>query len=77
MNEYVIYGAPSCSYCDQAKRLLDMKGLPYTYMDAPSSTYFQETFVNKGIRKVPQIFVSELAGERHVGGFEELMQELM
>ena len=46
-------------------------------MDAPSSTYFQETFVAKGIRKVPQIFVSELAGERHIGGFEELMKELM
>ena len=77
MNEYVIYGAPECSYCEQAKRLLDMKKLPYTYMDAPSSTYFQETFVAKGIRKVPQIFVSELAGERHIGGFEELMKELM
>tara|TARA_R110000782_G_scaffold16212_1_gene46735 strand:+ start:122 stop:286 length:165 start_codon:yes stop_codon:yes gene_type:complete len=54
-----------------------MKGLPYTYMDAPSSQYFQETFVNKGIRKVPQIFVTELSGERHVGGFEELLKELL
>jgi glutaredoxin len=54
-----------------------MKELPYTYMDAPSSKYFQETFVAKGIRKVPQIFVSELVGERHIGGFEELMKEIM
>ena len=77
--EYTIYGTPSCSYCDQAKRLLEMKGLPYTYMDAPSSLYFQKTFVDKGIRSVPQIFVNDIEGtdERHVGGFEELMKELM
>lgn len=71
--EYVIYSSPNCSYCEQAKKLLDLKELPYTVMDAGSSRYFQETFVAKGIRKVPQVFL----GDRHVGGFEELMGELM
>lgn len=79
--EYTIYSSPNCTYCEQAKKLLDMKGLPYNVMDASSSLYFQETFVKKGIRKVPQIFVTDDGPtdreERHIGGFEELMQELM
>jgi len=70
---YTIYGSDNCTYCDQAKRLLDLKGLPYEYVDAPSSLYFQKEFVEKGIRKVPQIFHHD----NHVGGFEELMKELM
>jgi len=81
MKEYTIYGAPRCAYCDQAKQLLEMKELPYNYVDAPSSTYFQKEFLDKGIRSVPQIFVREDGPtdreERHIGGFEELMQELM
>lgn len=78
MKEYTIYGTPSCTYCDQAKKLLELKGLPYSYMDAPSSLFFQKTFIANGIRKVPQIFVMEDSGdERHIGGFEELMKELM
>lgn len=71
--EYVIYSGQGCTYCEQAKKLLDMKGLPYTVMDAKSSMYFQREFVAKGIRKIPQIFL----GDRHVGGFNELMGELM
>jgi glutaredoxin 3 len=77
MNEYTIYGTQDCHYCKEAKKLLDLKGLPYSYMDAPSSLFFQETFVKKGIRKVPQIFISEESGERHIGGYEELVKEVM
>lgn len=73
MEEYVIYSSPNCGYCVQAKKLLDLKDLPYTIMDAASSMYFQREFVDKGIRKVPQVFL----GDRHIGGFEELMGELM
>lgn len=76
--EYTIYGSSNCGYCDQAKKLLDLKELPYNYVDAPSSLYFQETFVKKGVRTVPQIFVNEGSlEERHIGGFEELLRELM
>lgn len=71
--EYVVYSSPNCSYCEQAKKLLEMKNLPYTVMDAASSQFFQDTFVKKGVRKVPQIF----AGDKHIGGFEQLMQELL
>jgi glutaredoxin len=75
--EYTIYGTKDCHYCKEAKKLLELKGFPCNYMDAPSSLFFQETFVKKGIRKVPQIFVSEEAGERYIGGYEELVKEIM
>lgn len=76
--EYVIYGTPDCHYCKQAVKLLEHAGIPYTYMDARSSEFFQQTFVSKGIRTVPQIFAREDTSEheRHVGGFEELMKEV-
>jgi glutaredoxin 3 len=77
MKEYTIYGRPLCTYCDQAKRLLDHKEFPYNYVDARDNIYFKKTFIDKGIRTVPQIFVTELGGERHIGGFEELMKEIM
>jgi len=77
MKEYTIYGTQQCSYCNDAKELLDDKGLPYTYMDAPSSLFFQKEFIEKGVRKVPQIFVTEGESERHIGGFQELAQELL
>lgn len=77
MKEYTIYGTQSCTYCNDAKRLLDDKGLPYVYMDAPSSLFFQKEFVAKGVRTVPQIFVTEKDGERYIGGFQELAQELL
>jgi len=81
MKEYTIYGSPNCTYCDQAMKLLEMNDMNYSYMDAASSMYFQKEFVDRGIRSVPQIFVTDDGPtdreQRHVGGFEELMQELM
>ena len=71
--EYVIYSGEGCSYCAQAKRVLDTKGLPYTVMDAKSSMFFQKEFVAKGVRTIPQVY----KGDRHIGGFQELLGELM
>ena len=71
--EYTIYSSPECNYCTKAKELLDMLDKPYCIMDAKSSLYFQQEFVAKGTRRVPQIFL----GDRHVGGFQELMGELL
>lgn len=78
MKEYTIYGTTNCGFCNDAKSLLDDKGLPYCYMDAPSSLFFQREFKDKGIRTVPQIFVTDTEGnERHIGGFQELAGELL
>lgn len=77
MNEYTIYGTQNCYLCQQAKELLKALDIPFSYIDAPSSLFFQREFITKGIRKVPQIYVSEAAGERYIGGYEELQREVM
>lgn len=81
IEEYVIYGTKDCSFCNKAKEALDHLGLPFTYVDAPTSLFFQQEFVKKmGVRTVPQIFAIEQKDqgqtERHIGGYEELMKEL-
>lgn len=76
--EYTIYGTQGCYECTQAKKLLETKGLPLNYIDAPTSLFFQNTFVAKGIRKVPQIYVTDSEGnEKHIGGYLELVREVM
>jgi glutaredoxin len=64
-----IFTKPNCSYCAQAKRLLNQAGLPYTEHDvnaskrnADASVYFS------GVETVPQIFF----GNCHINGSEEL-----
>ena len=66
--EFVIYSGAGCSYCKQAKKLLDQKDLPYTVMDARSSAFFKSEFLDKGVRKIPQIYI----GDHYIGGFDEL-----
>lgn len=77
MKEYTVYGTQDCHYCKEAKKLLAAKGLPCNYIDAPSSLFFKQNFSDKGIRKVPQIFVDEGSGERYIGGYEDLVKEIM
>lgn len=70
----VIYGRTdgSCGYCNQAKGLCESMGLDFEYIDAPTSEYFQNTYVSKGIRTVPQIYVDNV----HVGGFQEFFMKV-
>lgn len=77
MKEFTIYGTQNCYLCQQAKELLKVLEIPFSYIDAPSSLFFQREFIDKGIRKVPQIFVTEAAGERYIGGYEQLSKEVM
>ena len=77
MKEFTIYGTQNCYLCQQAKTLLDRLDIPYNYIDAPSSLFFQREFISKGIRKVPQVYVTEGDTERYIGGYEELQREVM
>lgn len=75
-----IYGKPQCNYCEQAKLLLELKKIPYQYIevvtaDATASDQIsRDDFVKKfpSARMVPQIMVQG----RHLGGFAELKQYL-
>jgi glutaredoxin 3 len=65
----VLYSAPTCPYCERAKRLLRERGVPFDEVDVGSDPARRaEMVARSGRRTVPQIFID---GDP-VGGFEEL-----
>lgn len=69
---YVVFGKKNCAGCDQAKALLDSKGLGYQYIDVMLSKEAQALFREEGFRSVPQIYKDN----QHLGGVEELKASL-
>ena len=70
---YTIYSKPSCSYCLQAKQLLETKQLPFVYKEL--GTHYDlyelmELFPNA--RTFPMIVKD---GER-IGGYNDLAESL-
>jgi glutaredoxin 3 len=64
-----VYTTPFCSFCVQAKRLLEARGIPYEEFDVADDDALRDAIVRRsGRQTVPQIFVD---GES-IGGFEEL-----
>lgn len=68
MQNVIVYGKSVCPNCDQAKQLLESKGIEFTYVDLEQDmTKFFE-FRGLGIREVPVIEVDgelvNLAGLR-------------
>lgn len=64
-----LYGTTYCPYCMAARRLLKLKGVPYTEFNLDSEPAKRaEMEQRSGRRTVPQIFIND----RHVGGFDEL-----
>ena len=72
-NVFVVYGKANCQGCDQAKALLESKGLGYEYVDVMKTPSAQTLFREEGFRSVPQIFLN---GEHIEGGFEGLKKKL-
>ena len=77
-----IYSKPSCTICDQAKALLESKGIEFSELildvgqaQDPAKTYVPVTTLKDRVptaRTVPQIFDDE----HHIGGYTELRQYL-
>jgi glutaredoxin len=64
-----VYGKPQCPFCDQAKALLESKGVAYEYIDITKQPEAREMLVEAGFRSVPQIY----NGTTHIpGGFQGL-----
>ena len=65
----VIWSKPNCPYCDQAKNLLKLKGIPYTEKMV-GIEYTKEDLLKEvpNARTVPQIFLDE----ELIGGFTDL-----
>ena len=75
---YTIYSKPSCSYCLQAKQLLEMKELPFEYLQLGADYTLQELLeVSPDARTFPQIFVVDENGNQElIGGYSKLVEHL-
>lgn len=77
-----IYSKPSCTFCDQAKALLESKGTAYNELildvgqeKDPLKTYVPVSALKERVptaRTVPQIFNDN----DYIGGYNELRQFL-
>ena len=64
-----VYTAASCPFCVRAKRLLEVRGVPFDEIDVGNDLEARADLVRRtGRRTVPQIFIDG----RSIGGFEEL-----
>lgn len=71
---YKVYGRPNCGYCEKAKNLLTIKGLPFTYVDVleKPENLTEMKRLAPNAKTVPQIFHDDV----YVGGFTELEKSL-
>ena len=70
---YTIYSKPSCSYCLQAKQLLETKQLPFVYKELGThyDLYELMTLVPNA-KSFPQVFKDGVL----VGGYSDLVESL-
>ncbi len=61
MAKIIIYTAPVCSYCVQAKRLLSRKGVSFEEIDVSRNPELRRKVIEMsgGRMTVPQIFVDD------------------
>lgn len=69
----ILWSKYNCSYCDQAKMLLNQKGIKFEERKIGDG-WTKEDLLEAvpTARTVPQIFINE----EYVGGFNELKQKL-
>jgi glutaredoxin len=73
MKKAIVWSRYNCTFCDQAKALLESKGIPYEERKIGDG-YTREELLEAvpNARTVPQIFLDE----EYVGGFTELKKKL-
>ena len=75
---YTIYSKQNCSYCLQAKQLLEMEQLPFEYKQLGTHYNLDELMtLSPDAKSFPQIFVVDENGNKElVGGYSELVEHL-
>lgn len=68
---YQVIGRDSCPYCIAAKKLLDSKGIEYSWFDEKSTSY---RIIKSEGKTVPQIWDDK--GDR-IGGYTDLAASFM
>ena len=75
---YTIYSKPNCSFCLQAKQLLEMEQLPFEYKNLGTHYSLDELMtLSPDAKSFPQIFVVDENGNKElIGGFNNLVEHL-
>lgn len=70
----IVWSKDDCSYCVQAKNLLQSKGIEFEERNITQGTWTKEQLLESvpNARTLPQIFVNNVL----VGGFNELRKHL-
>ncbi len=86
MQHYTVYSKPNCGFCDQAKSLLEAKGLQYDVinLDVGQPKVDGQKYISRDdllakiptARTMPQIFMQDDTAAVHIGGFQELKKTL-
>lgn len=70
---YTIYSKPNCSYCLQAKQLLEMEQLPFEYKNLGTHYSLDELMtLSPDAKSFPQVFKDGVL----IGGYSELVKHL-
>ena len=70
----VVWSKDNCPYCQQAKNLLQLKGIEFEERNITQGTWTREQLLESvpNARTLPQIFLDE----ELIGGFTELKKHL-
>ena len=70
----IVWSNLGCSYCEQAKKLLQSKNIEYEERNIAHGTWTVQQLQEAvpGARTVPQIFLDE----EYIGGYQELETKL-
>ncbi len=76
--EIIIYGKDNCPNCDRTRMLCQIQSIPFQYHSVGTDISVAELQARVGqpVRSLPQIFIQQAAGLTHVGGYDELRQQL-
>lgn len=69
-----VYGSEQCSYCNNVKKFLDLKKIPYQYIDVEKDGFDMinlVTIIAPGARTIPIVMID---GE-WIGGFNETVMK--
>jgi len=68
-NRTLIYGKQDCPYCSLAKEEMQLRGIPFEFIDLKEINKTAAEVTGRPVKTVPQIYVQG----KYVGGYEELM----
>jgi glutaredoxin len=86
MQTFTVYSKPNCTYCDQAKALLEAKGVPYQVVNLDvgqpkddGAVYISRDELLAKIptaRTMPQILKQDANSAMYIGSYQELKSHL-